>query len=145
MPRRWPRKTSVSVLGVDTNVLVRFLTRDDAVQAEQARHIITSPHNQPIHIGLIVLVELVWVLTKLKRWPRADVYAACSSLLRSDDFVIEDASLVGQCLLDAEQASCDLADALIAAINARAGCLTTVTFDRDAQKLAGMTAARTFS
>lgn len=133
------------MLGVDTNVLVRFLTRDDEAQAEQAHRLITAAQNQPIYISLIVLVELVWVLTRLKRWPRADVYAACGGMLRSDDFVVEEGVLVEQCLLDAARAGCDLADALIAAMNARAGCVTTVTFDRDAQALAGMMPAETFS
>ena len=145
MLRLWPRKTSASVLGVDTNVLVRFFTRDDAVQADQARRIITAPQNQPIHVSLVTLVELVWVLTKLKRWPRTDVFAACGQMLQSDDFVVEAASLVEQCLLDAERAGCDLADAVVAAVNIRTGCVTTVTFDRDAQALAGMTPAETFS
>lgn len=133
------------MLGVDTNVLVRFLTRDDAIQSEQARLIIIAPRNQPIHISLIALVELVWVLTKLKRWPKADVFDACRKLLQSDDFEVEAGSLVERCLIDAERASCDLADALIAAVNARNGCRTTVTFDRDAQALAGMAPVETFS
>ncbi len=144
MLRRWPKKTSAFVLGVDTNVLVRFLTRDDPVQSEIARSIITAAENQPIHISLVALVELVWVLTKLKRWPRPDVFEACRDLLRSEDFLIESSSLVEQCLLEAQNARCDLADALIAAVNIRAGCATTVTFDHDAQALAGMTAAETF-
>lgn len=133
------------MLGVDTNVLVRFLTRDDAVQAGRAHAIITAPKNQPIHVGLIVLVELVWILTKVKRWPSPDVFSACSGLLQSPDFAVEEAALVEQCLADADRADCDLADALIAAMNARAGCRTTVTFDRDAQALARMTPAETFA
>lgn len=145
MPRLWPKRMSVFVLGVDTNVLVRFLTRDDAVQSETARNILTSRENQPIHISLVALVELVWVLTKLKRWSRRDVFEVCRDLLRSGDFVIESAALVEQCLLEAENAKCDFADALIAAVNMRAGCATTVTFDHDARTLAGMTAAETFS
>lgn len=145
MRRHWPKKTSVFVLGVDTNVLVRFLTRDDPLQSEIARRIITAAEHHPIHISLVALVELVWVLTKLKRWPKSDVFRACRGLLRSEDFLIESAALVEQCLYEAENARCDLADALIAATNLRAGCSTTVTFDHDAQALAGMTAAETFS
>lgn len=145
LPRRWLKKTSAFVLGVDTNVLVRFFTRDDEVQAEQARRIITSAQNQPIRISVIALVELVWVLTKVKRWPQSEVFAACGGLLQSDDFIVEEAALIEQSLIEAQRAACDLADAVIAAMNARAGCRTTVTFDLDAQALAGMTPAETFS
>lgn len=133
------------MLGVDTNILVRFLTRDDQAQAEQAHRIITDTGNQPIRLTLIVVVELVWVLTKVKRWPSPDVFDACRRLLQSSDFVVERAALVEQCILDAEHAGCDLADAVIAALNLEAGCRSTVTFDRDAQRLTDMSAAEDFA
>ncbi|WP_158409623.1 PIN domain-containing protein [Devosia psychrophila] len=136
---------SAFVLGVDTNVLVRFLTRDDETQAEHALRIITTPQNQPIRVSLVVLVELVWVLTKVKRWPSKDVFEACRGLLRSSDFFVEQGETVEECLSDAQLAGCDLADALIGVMNARAGCTTTVTFDREAQKLSYMTAAESFA
>jgi predicted nucleic-acid-binding protein len=136
---------SASVLGVDTNVLARFLTRDDPEQAEKARQIITSPENQPIHVSLIVLVELVWILRKVKRWPAQQVFSACWGLLSSSDFLVEGRSVVEQCLIDAERAGCDLADAIIARMNAQAGCRTTVTFDHAAQNLVGMSPAETFA
>ena len=136
--------TSVAVLGVDTNILVRFFSRDDAIQSEQARTLITKAQNQPIHISLIALVELVWVLRRVKRWPLGDVLSLCDNLLLSPDFLVEDGVLVEQSLRDAELANCDLADALIARINLRAGCPTTVTFDQDAQRLPTMTPAETY-
>ena len=129
---------SASVLGVDTNVLVRFFSRDDAGQAEQALRIITAPENQPVHVSLVALVELVWVLTKVKHWRSDEVFGACHSLLRSGDFVVEMAPLVEICLMEAENAGCDFADALIARMNERAGCRTTVTFDQRAARLDAM-------
>ena len=136
--------TSGFVLGVDTNVLVRFFTRDHAQQAELARQIITKSSNQPIYVSLIVLVELVWVLIKVKRWPSQDVFEVCQNMLQSNHFVVEQSAMVDQCLHAAKNASCDLADALIAMTTKRAGCPTTVTFDKDAQNLADMTPAETF-
>ena len=142
--RRSQQKMSASVLGVDTNVLVRFLTRDDVEQAETARQIITAPESQPIYISLVALVELVWVLRKVKRWPVPDVFATCRSMLRSSDFLLQHHAMVEQCLLDAERAGCDLGDALIAHMNRQAGCRTTVTFDHAAQNLPAMSPAETY-
>jgi predicted nucleic-acid-binding protein len=127
------------VLGVDTNVLVRFVTRDDPVQSPQSRDFITASTNQPIRICVIALVELVWVLTKGKRWPIDEVFEACGALLNSSDFEIEERELVIRALEDAQNAGCDLADALIALFNKRAGCVATATFDVDAQGLEHMT------
>ena len=137
--RRWPKTTSASVLGADTNVLVRFVTRDDAVQSPQSRDLITDRANQPIRICVVALVELVWVLTKGKRWPIDDVFAACGALLNSGDFEFEERELVIHALEDARNARCDLADALIALFNKRAGCVATATFDGNAQRLEHMT------
>ena len=127
------------MLGVDTNVLVRFVTRDDPVQSPQSRDFITASTNQPIRICVIALVELVWVLTKGKRWPIDEVFEACGALLNSSDFEIEERELVIRALEDAQNAGCDLADALIALFNKRAGCVATATFDVDAQGLEHMT------
>lgn len=133
------------MLGVDTNILVRFITRDDPVQAELAHRIITDRRHHPLYVSLIVIVELVWVLRKVKRWPAADVFDVCHQLLQSSDFAVEQAELVEQALEEAAVAGCDLADALIALMNIGAGCVTTVTFDQDARKLAGMAPAETFA
>ncbi len=126
------------MLGADTNVLVRFLTRDDPVQSPIAKHLFTDAANQPIRICVIALVELIWVLNRGKRWPMEDVLAACAGLLNSSDFEFEEREMVVRALNEAQDVGCDLADALIALSNYRAGCDSTVTFDVNAQKLALM-------
>ena len=123
------KTTSASVLGVDTNVLVRFLADDDPVQTPQAIGLLTRPGNQPIHIAQVVMVEAFWVLTKVKKFPARDVIISFRRLLLSDHFIIEESAVMIQALDDAETAGCDLADALIAIVNARAGCEATATFD----------------
>lgn len=130
---------SGSVLGADTNVLVRFVTRDDPVQSPKTRQLFTAAANQPIRICVIALVEMVWVLHKGKRWPMDEVFAACLELLNSTDFEFEEREMVIRALDEAQQAGCDLADALIALFNHRAGCESTATFDGNAQRLALMT------
>lgn len=137
--RGLPKTTSASVLGADTNVLVRFLTRDDPVQSPKSYQLFTDAANQPIRVCVVALVELVWVLHKVKRWPLAEVFDACEELLDSSDFEFEERELIVRALDEARQADCDLADALIALFNHRAGCESTATFDGNAQKLALMT------
>jgi predicted nucleic-acid-binding protein len=119
-------------------VLVRFLTRDDPTQSPQSLRLFTDAANRPIRICVIVLVELVWVLTKGKRWPMDEVHAACRQLLDSSDFEMEERDLVLRALENAREAQCDLADALIVLFNQRAGCTATATFDVNAQRLDGM-------
>lgn len=136
--RAWQTTTSGSVLGVDTNVLVRFVTRDDPLQSPKTLQLFTDAANQPIRICVIALVELVWVLHKGKRWPMTEVFDACDALLNSSDFEFEERELVVRALDDARQAGCDLADTLIALFNQRAGCESTATFDGNAQGLALM-------
>ena len=128
------------MLGVDTNVLVRFLTRDDVVQSGQALRLITGAGNQPIYICLIVLVETVWVLTKVKRLPPEVVFEACRALLANDSFSFEQHELVSRAIDDAARVGCDLADALIALVNSRDGCVSTATFDIRARDLEHMMA-----
>jgi predicted nucleic-acid-binding protein len=126
------------VLGVDTNVLVRFLADDDAVQTPQAVRALKAGSNQPIYIGRLVAAETFWVLTKVMKFPRQAVIESFRGLLASVDFKVEAEKLMGRALDDCERVGCDFADALIVLENRQAGCEATATFDADAQKLDGM-------
>lgn len=137
---RWPRMTSVSVLGVDTNVLVRFLSADDPIQSPLATRLITNKANQPIHVSIGVLVETYLVLARVEKLPRADLNAALSLLLSSPDFVIEKSALAARALADAADGGFDFTDALFSVLSVDAGCTATATFDKRAQKLSGMIA-----
>lgn len=138
----WQKTTSASVLGVDTNVLLRFLVEDDVKQNQQAAQLLGNAESQPVYVSRIVVVECFWVLTKVKKYPARQVFAMFEKLLFSNAFILEEATQVAQALSDAEDAGCDLADAIIALVNERAGCSTTATFDIDAQNLPGMTAVK---
>ena len=137
---RWPKTTSGSVLGVDTNVLVRFLAEDDDIQTPQAVLALKTAANQPIYIGRVVAAETFWVLTKVKKCPRQSVIESFRGLLASVDFRVEAEELMNRALDDCERVGCDFADALIALENEKAGCRATLTFDGDALALEGMMA-----
>jgi len=123
--------------GLDTNVLVRYVTQDDAAQAQKATKCITSActANDPCQIDRIVLCELVWVLEPGYGYSRDQIGEFMESLLhtRQFEFKSRDASLAA--LRHYRQGKADFADALIGAANRNTGCETTFTFDRKAAGL----------
>jgi predicted nucleic-acid-binding protein len=125
------------MVGLDTNVLVRHLVRDDAAQAELARQVIEEqcrPHDPGV-IPLIVLCELVWVLTAAYRCTRVQIAAVVRQVLVTDCFAVQDHTLAWAALRDYTSGNADYADCLIGHINRTGGCRTTLTFDTRAASL----------
>jgi predicted nucleic-acid-binding protein len=125
--------------GLDTNVLVRYLTEDDPVQTIAAGKIMHSfSPNSRGFISLIVLAELVWVLESLYRFKKKEIEHVLETLLRSEELVIERAEIVSQALRIFRGGHADFADYLIERSGHAAQCDNTVTFDRKAATGAGM-------
>ena len=117
------------MIGLDTNILVRYLTRDDEQQWEQAVEIIQ--HNQPCFIANIVLCELVWVLRGVSYGLHKDeIVKALEAILHSSAFEFESRAVVDHALQQYKQGKADFSDYLIGAISRQAGCIETVSFDR---------------
>ncbi|MGH7812833.1 MAG: PIN domain-containing protein [Candidatus Binataceae bacterium] len=129
------------MIGIDTNILVRYLVQDDPEQGRKAERFITDECSaeSPGFINRIVLCETVWVLESAYGYPRPKVALALEKILRTAQFRIEDHQEAWLSLRDYE-AGGDFADALIAAVNLRAGCERTATFDRKAARRAGFAA-----
>ena len=131
------------MIGLDTNVLVRFLAQDDAAQSARATRLIERElsDREPGFIGLVVLVETCWVLKRLYGATPAELRDTVCDLLDTRQLVVEQrpavAAAIGRLGADAG----DIADALIAQGAFEAGCERTVTFDKLAVKL-GMTLLR---
>ncbi|HJP99779.1 MAG TPA: type II toxin-antitoxin system VapC family toxin [Rhodanobacteraceae bacterium] len=121
------------MIGLDTNVLVRYIVRDDAHQAAAATRFLegTLGAQHPGFIDNIVLCELFWVLESGYGYTRADITATLQRLLEVDRFRFEAPELAWQAL-DACRNGADFADALLARINEVAGCDYTATFDQRA-------------
>lgn len=129
------------MIGLDTNVLVRYVMQDDPRQSPRATRLIDSLAPQaPGYVSLVVLVELVWVLRSNYGLARGQVATVLETLLRSKELLIERAETLAQALERFESAGADFADALIERIAAAAGCEATYTFDAGAIKGAGMKA-----
>ena len=128
------------MIGLDTNVLVRYLTQDDAEQAALATAVIENELSatRPGFISLVVLVECIWVLGRLYRATAAEIHDIVEGFLGSSSVVVENRGVVVRALATARQNGASLPDAVIAASAFSAGCDKVLTFDRGAMT-AGMT------
>ena len=128
------------MIGLDTNVVVRYIMQDDARQSRLATRLIESlTPESPGFLPLVTVVELVWVLSSSYRLDREQVTEALDLLLRSKEIVVDRADLVLQARHVFAAAGADFADSLIEKIASAAGCDATMTFDTGAAKAAGMT------
>jgi predicted nucleic-acid-binding protein len=127
------------MLGVDTNVLIRYLVRDDQSQYEQARRLIERQVKigEPILVSLLVLLETEWVLRSRYELAKPEILAAFSSLVQTAELSFEDEPAVEYALYAWKNSIADFADCLIDARNRRLGCRGTATFDRKALRLPG--------
>jgi predicted nucleic-acid-binding protein len=128
------------MIGLDTNVLVRYLAQDEPDQAARATCVLEQEVSeaQPGFIGLVVLIETVWVLQRLYRATTDEIIATVSEMLGSPVLVVERRDVVARALVTAKQSDAGFAGAVIAASALDAGCSRTVTFDRGAVRV-GMT------
>ena len=127
------------MIGLDTNVLVRYIAQDDPRQAAKATRLIEEDCSElrPAFIAAIVLCELVWVLEDCYETGKPDIVAILQRVLRTKQFVVEVAETVWKALRLFEANRSDFADCLIDCIGAAHECEYTATFDKAAAK-AGM-------
>jgi predicted nucleic-acid-binding protein len=131
------------MLGLDTNVLVRYIMQDDAKQSAVATRLMESFTTQaPGFVSVVALVELAWVLAGSYGLSRQQQAQAMELLLRSKEVVVDRADQCIRALRVFKSTSADFADCLISLGAAAAGCKQTLTFDVGASKHAGMTLIR---
>jgi len=127
------------MIALDTNVLVRFLTQDDAAQALAAAEVMTGlSADAPGIVCREVVIELVWVLERAYGHSRVQVAAALEGLLAAVELEVEAADDVGSALYRYRDEGFGFADLMIAAAARRAGAHVLVTFDRKAAQMAGV-------
>ncbi|MFN0301141.1 MAG: PIN domain-containing protein [Burkholderiales bacterium] len=128
------------MIGLDTNILVRYLTQDDPGQSLRATRLIerTLSERNPGFITLVVLVETCWVLMRLYDATPDEVRVTVCDFLDARQLIVEHRLAVARAIQHLGKGAGDFADALIAECAAQAGCERTVTFDKSAAKL-GMT------
>lgn len=126
------------MIGVDTNVLVRYIVQDDPVQAVAATELLEKACSAeaPGWVDGVVLCELVWVLESAYGYPRATVSDVLQTLLTSAELRVENPDLAWSALRGYRSGGAGYADRLIGLRNRQAGCEATVTFDKRAARIA---------
>jgi predicted nucleic-acid-binding protein len=127
------------MIGLDTNILIRYLTQDDPVQSAKATQILErrlTPKN-PGFVSVVAMVEVVWVLARAYGLTAPEIAASLERLLQVEVLAIENEQEVFTAMVALKQGRGSFADALIAELGARAGCARTLTFDQKAVRLPG--------
>ncbi len=128
------------MIGLDTNVLVRYIMQDDIKQSPMATRLLESLTTEsPGFLPLVAVVEIAWVLSSAYELSRSQLIDAFEALLRTKELVVERAETVWKGLRLLQSTGGDFADCMIACSAEAAGCARTMTFDRAAAKNGSMT------
>jgi predicted nucleic-acid-binding protein len=125
------------MIGLDTNVLLRYLAQDDPAQSARATDLFERrlTEQNPGWISVVAMAETVWVLQRAYGLAPADIAAAIERVLQADVLLVEREQEVFTSMNALKEGRGWFADALIGALGARAGCSHTATFDRKALRL----------
>lgn len=127
------------MIGLDTNILVRYLAQDDPVQSLHATRIIERrlTGDQPGFISLVTMAETVWVLEKVYGMSDREIAGAIERMLQADTFLVQNEQEVFTAAMVLKTSAGSFSDGLIAALGQWAGCSSTLTFDKKATRIQG--------
>ena len=127
------------MIGLDTNILVRYFTQDDPVQSYKATVLIEQrlTEQSPGFVSIVALAETMWVLERFYRLKKQEIAIVIERILGADALLVEHEAEVATALTAVWEGRGSFADALVGAINNQAGCSRTLTFDRKALRLPG--------
>ncbi len=127
------------MMGLDTNVLVRYITQDDKKQAEQAGRLMENLNEEtPGYVSVVTIVELYWVLETAYQLTRSQLVQVFQTLIAVDYLKIDRVAAVASAVRQYSESKADFADCLIERLASSAGCVRTLTFDKGAAKSTGM-------
>ena len=120
------------MIAFDTNVLVRFLVKDDPEQCARAAALVEEAvaSDRKVFLSDLVLAETVWVLSRAYKFPGVRILETLDMLLSSRSIVVESPDRARRALRLATQSTIGFADALIKERSREFGCHTLYTFDR---------------
>ena len=118
--------------GLDTNVLVRYLTQDDSKQSKLVENEIEKAisSGEKLMIQPIVICELVWVLESAYDYHKSEIFTVLDQIMRTAQFEIIDKDTIWRALTDFYESKGDFADYYIGRANKRSGAIITLTFDK---------------
>lgn len=124
------------MIGLDTNVLVRFIVQDDPAQSRIATRLIETKLTLECKgfVSSVVLCEVLWVLKRAYRQPKEQLLAVVKLILETEVLEIENRDSAWRAYYDFDEGVADFSDYYIAQINKAHGAPVTVTFDECALK-----------
>lgn len=125
------------MIGVDTNILVRYLTQDDQVQSAIVNDFIETilKNKKKLYVNLMVMCEIIWVLEDCYHYSKQEILEAVQMICNVQVIEIEGREVLLQALQDLSKQTADISDCLIGRFNQFAKCPYTVSFDKRACKL----------
>lgn len=131
------------MIGIDTNILLRWLIAPEEGDIGSSRSEIDLVEktilakNSKFFVNPIVIAETTWIFEQKLKLDRATVAEVIARLLYSTNIVVGEADMVGDAHKIYQTSNIGFADCLIGAINSRAGCAYTLTFDKKASRQSG--------
>lgn len=123
-------------IGLDTNLLVRYITNDDPEQVEKVQKLFDScPPTAMFIVNNVVLAELDWVLTHVYNFSQEEFLLIVDQLFQTSNISFEQPALIKKACSLYANGKADFSDCLIGVLNEENGCKTTYTFDKNASKL----------
>ena len=124
------------MIGLDTNVLLRYLVQDDPAQSPKATEVIEGrlTKEDPGFVSLVCILEIVWVLGSLYQRSRGEIADHVEMILAADTLEVQNEQEVYQAVIALRNGYGTFEDALIGALGAWLGCSTTLSFDQNASK-----------
>jgi len=121
---------------LDTNVLVRFLTNDDQVQAQKVLSLFRTAqkNGERFYVCKLVQIELIWVLDSVYKYRREEILSAFERMLALPVLLLESPEILEEFMVSSESSRVGLSDLLIGLTSKAGRCESTLTFDRKAAK-----------
>ena len=124
------------MIGLDTNVLMRYILRDDEAQAQKAKILIEN--NPIVMISLLTLQECEWVLRSVAKRSKLEIIQLFKALLETYNVLIQAEEVLEEALLMFENSAADFSDCLMTAQYLQLACQHMVTFDENSAKITGV-------
>ena len=124
------------MIGLDTNVVLRYLVQDDPVQSPRATEIIRRrlSEGEPGFVSLVTILEVVWVLMSLYKRSPQEIANDIEMVLAADTLDVQNEQQVYSAVVALRNGTGTFEDALIGALGIWRGCSATLTFDEKAAR-----------
>ena len=117
------------MIGLDSNILIRYLTSDDAGQSPKAVALMEQQltTGNPGFVSNVALAETVWTLKRFYRFSDGAIALAVERILRIEALVVQNEPQVFAAMIALKEGPGEFGDALIGALAAKAGCTRTLS------------------